>query len=103
MGIILCCLSKVLVIISPFSLLFSFHAFGDFIFLRAQKNEASGVQLAVPQASSQKGAPAGGLHSANRFCGNTTYCGLHSWDAIRMSTANRTRTLYVMALSNLVL
>ena len=54
-------LSKVLVIIPPFSF---FHAFGDFIFLRAQKNEASGVQLAVSQASSKKGAPAGGLHSA---------------------------------------
>ena len=62
-------------------------ACGDFIFLRAQKNEASGVQLAVPQASSKKGTPAGGLHSAsgvqlrqqfNRSCGNTPYSGLHS-------------------------
>ncbi|MCE2432452.1 MAG: hypothetical protein J4F29_05920 [Candidatus Latescibacteria bacterium] len=39
-------LSKVLVIIPPFSF---FHAFGDFIFLRAQKNEA------------KKGRPCGGL------------------------------------------
>ena len=37
---------------------FPFHAFGDFIFLRAQKNEA------------KKGRPCGGLHSANRFWGS---------------------------------
>ncbi|MCY3683065.1 MAG: hypothetical protein OXH16_16835 [Gemmatimonadetes bacterium] len=34
-----------------------------------------------------------GLHSANRFYENTTWGGLHSWDATKMSAARRTRAL----------
>ena len=64
---------------------------------------ATSFFCAPKKMKQKKGAPAGGLHSANRFYGNTTCCGLHSWDTIRMSTANRTRTLCVMALSNFVL
>ena len=48
----------------------------------------------------KKGAPAGGLHSANRFYGNTTQGGLHSWDAIKMSTANRTCALCLIDLTD---
>ena len=62
---------------------FSFHAFGDFIFLGAQKNEAKKGRPQTP----------GGLHSAKRFCGNTPCSGLHSWDAIKMSAAKRTHAL----------
>ncbi len=43
-----------------------------------------------------------GWHSANRFCNTTSYSGLCSWDAIRMSAANRTHALCMMILSKRV-
>ena len=61
---------------------------------------ATSFFCAPKKMKQKKGAPAGGLHSANRFCDSTPYNGLHSRDAIRMSAARRTHTLCVMVLAD---
>ncbi len=58
---------------------------------------ATSFFCAPKKMKQKKGAPAGSVHSANRFYGNTAWSGLHSWDAIKMSTASRTHALCDMA------
>ena len=58
---------------------------------------ATSFFCAPKKMKQKKGAPAGGLHSTNRFWNLTKNSGLQSWMDNRQSGANRSRALCVMA------
>ena len=71
--------------------------FNIFLFMRVAapclQRAATSFFCAPKKMKQKKGAPAGGLHSANRLYANIKEGGLSSLDGQRTSAANRTHAL----------